>query len=123
MARTREMSEEPLLSSRVTSSVLDECYPLVLALNFYAAHLGRGLPVQALMGSEVVMIYLIAGNDRRIGLLETPHDLLSISDLSVQAFHFVIIVRSCQVDLSYVVRYSVEPVCSVLSHVCKRIES
>lgn len=54
------------------------------------------------------MIDLVTRNDRCFEFLETPHHFLTVSDLSVQAFHFVVIVVSCESDLSNVVRCPVE---------------
>jgi len=44
------------------------------------------------MWSHVVMVDLIARNDRGIFFLQASHDLFSISDLSVESFHFPVVV-------------------------------
>ena len=43
------------------------------------------------MWSNVVVVDLVARNDRRLGLLEAAHDLFSVSDFSVEPFHFVVV--------------------------------
>ena len=63
------------------------------------------------------MVDLVARNDRSLRLLQSSHDFLSVSDLSVESFHLVVIVGSCEGDLSDVVSCCVEAVGSVLSHV------
>jgi hypothetical protein len=51
------------------------------------------------MRSQEVVIDSIAGNDRSIRYLETSHDLLSVSNLSVQPFHLVIVMISVESDV------------------------
>lgn len=42
------------------------------------------------MWAHVVVIDLIAWNDRRLRLLESTHDLFSVSDFAVESFHLVV---------------------------------
>ena len=44
------------------------------------------------MWAHIVVIDLIAWNDWRLRLLESTHDLLSVSDFAVESFHLVVIV-------------------------------
>jgi len=43
------------------------------------------------MWSDVVVVDLVARNDRGFGFLQATHDFLSISDFSVESLHLVII--------------------------------
>jgi len=43
------------------------------------------------MWAHIVLVNLVVGNDWGVGLLESTHDLLSVSDLSVEALHLVVV--------------------------------
>ena len=43
------------------------------------------------MWAHIVVIDLIAWNDRRLRLLESMHDLFSVSDFAVESFHLVVV--------------------------------
>jgi len=64
--------------------ILDQCKPFVISLDLYPARIGGGLPVQPLMGSNVVVVNLDALKDRSVILLQSPHHLLPVPVL----FHF-----------------------------------
>ena len=50
------------------------------------------------MWSYVVVVDLVARNDRRLRLLEATHDLLSVTDFTVQAFHLVVVLVALNPD-------------------------
>ena len=54
------------------------------------------------MWSYVVVVYLVARDDRRVGFLESSHDFLSVSDFSVEAFHLVVVSVALNGDVAYV---------------------
>ena len=38
------------------------------------------------------MVYLVARDDRCLGSFEAAHDLLSVADFTIEAFHLVFVV-------------------------------
>jgi len=51
------------------------------------------------MWAHIVVIDLIAWNDRRLRLLESTHDLFSVSDLAVESFHLVVVYFAIYVNV------------------------
>ena len=54
------------------------------------------------MWSYVVVEYLVALQNRSIGVLQASHDLLSISHFTVEPFHLVVVSVALQSDVAYV---------------------
>jgi len=52
--------------------------------------------------SYIVVVYLVARNDRRVGLLESPHHLFAVADFPVEAFHLVVVSVTLDRDVAYV---------------------
>lgn len=67
------------------------------------------------MWSHVVVVDLIALQDRGVRSLEATHDLFSITDFPVQPFHLVVVLFTREGDLAYVVCSRCDAVCLVLS--------
>ena len=70
------------------------------------------------MSSDVIVEYLHTSQNWGVGTLERPHNLLSISYLTVHALHLVIVMMTAQSDLSNVNGAIHLLVGSVFAHVC-----
>ena len=50
------------------------------------------------MWPNVIVVNLIARNDRCVGFLESTHDFLSVADFPVESFHFVVVMFALNPD-------------------------
>ena len=69
------------------------------------------------MWANVVVVDLIARQDWGVVALQATHNLLAVTDFSVQTFHLVVVLFTCEGNLAYVVGSRCGAVCLVLFHV------
>jgi hypothetical protein len=94
--------------------VLNQCYPLVPALNRYPRDVGGGLSIQSHVWANVVMEDLHPRQNGAIFFLEVTRYLFSVSNFSIQSFHLVIVVRFCEGDIANVNNVVGLHVCTLL---------